>query len=180
MVRGGRGPSSLGRHSNSEHVAKRLPPLGKYRDRRGLVPVPQQLGTRTFAMQKNVFAPVKGDEMDATVEQAAEWAEALLQRSYRGPGDTIEAAMYRAETRFGIAAQTFWTLRYRRPRDILASVYLRLQAAYEAEVAVGAARLKHEAELTKQVGGNDAATADLLAQAEALVREVESEEGGGK
>jgi hypothetical protein len=86
---------------------------------------------------------------EAVVDEAAHWAEALLQRTYRGPGDTIEAASYRAEQKYGVPAQTFWSLRYRRPKDILASVYRTLQAAYEAECGRQEAKLRHELELVK-------------------------------
>lgn len=107
----------------------------------------------------------RDDKMsDAVVTQASTWADALLSKVHRGPGDTIDAAMFRAEAKYGIPANVFWTLRYRRPKDILASVYLRLQAAYQAECDRQEARLRHEINLTKQVMGDDAT--------EAVVRKV--------
>jgi hypothetical protein len=108
---------------------------------------------------------------DAVVNRAASWADALLAKVHRGPGDTIDAAMYRAESKYGIPAQTFWSLRYRPPKDILASVYLRLQSAYEAECAKQEAKLRHEIEMTKRVMG-DAAPEALVREAEALVRKA--------
>src|SRR6185369_954370 len=92
----------------------------------------------TLRQEQEVF------DGEAVVDEAAFWAEALLQRSYRGPGDTIEAATYRAEQKYGVPAQTFWALRYRRPKDILASIYRTLEAAYEAECGRQEARLRHE------------------------------------
>ena len=93
---------------------------------------------------------------EAVVDEAAHWAEALLQRTYRGPGDTIEAASYRAEQKYGVPAQTFWALRYRKPKDILASIYRTLQSAYEAECGRQEARLRHELELVKALPRNEA------------------------
>jgi hypothetical protein len=63
-------------------------------------------------------------------DQAAGWARDLIARESRGPGDT-ENAMRRLEARYGIAFGALWALRYRAPRDIMASVYFRLRAAYD-------------------------------------------------
>ncbi len=94
-------------------------------------------------------------EAEATVDEASGWADALLQRSYRGPGDTVEAATYRAEQKYGVPAQTFWALRYRRPKGILANIYLTLKAAYEAECGRQEARLRHELEMAKALEGSE-------------------------
>lgn len=67
------------------------------------------------------------------VEQATIWARALVQREARGPGD-IPAAMHRLAARHGISHHAFWTLRYRAPRDVAASIYFRLKEAYEYEI----------------------------------------------
>ena len=107
-----------------------------------------------------------------TVLEAAQWAEALLQRSYRGPGDTIEAASYRAEQKYGVPAQTFWALRYRKPTGILAHIYLTLKSAYEAECGRQEARLRHELELAKALGGS--------ATMEAAIREAEAALGSAQ
>ncbi len=107
-----------------------------------------------------------------TVLEAAQWAEALLQRSYRGPGDTIEAASYRAEQKYGVPAQTFWALRYRKPNGILAHIYLTLKSAYEAECGRQEARLRHELELAKALGGS--------ATMEAAIREAEAALGSAQ
>ena len=105
---------------------------------------------------------------EAVVDEAAHWAEALLQRTYRGPGDTIEAASYRAEQKYGVPAQTFWSLRYRKPKDILASIYRTLQAAYETECGRQEARLRHELEITKQLPATPARLR-LIAETEAVL-----------
>jgi hypothetical protein len=105
---------------------------------------------------------------EAVVNDAAGWAEALLQRTYRGPGDTIEAATYRAEQKYGVPAQTFWALRYRKPKDILASIYRTLEAAYEAECGRQEARLRHELEVAKALKGNPSLAA-AISEAEAEI-----------
>jgi len=113
---------------------------------------------------------------EAVVNEAATWAETLLQRSYRGPGDTIEAATYRAEQKYGVPAQTFWALRYRKPKDILASVYRTLQAAYEAECGRQEARLRHEIEMARALQGGAALEA-AISEAEAALSSAESKTG---
>jgi hypothetical protein len=102
----------------------------------------------------------------SAVDEAAVWADQLVSRVYRGPGDTIEAAHHRAEKKYGVPAQTFWALRYRRPKDLLASVYRQLRSAYQQEVERQEAKLRHELECTKLLP----ATPDRLN----LIREVEA------
>lgn len=108
-------------------------------------------------------------EAEAVVDDAAKWADSLLARTYRGPGDTIEAATYRAEQKYGVPAQTFWALRYRRPNDLLASIYLKLKSAYEHECQRQEAKLLHELALTKEMLGDAATGNPAVEQAEALV-----------
>lgn len=107
---------------------------------------------------------------DAFVVDAQRWAGALLTREHRGPGDTLDAAMWRAEQKWGIDRSTFWSLRYRPPRDIVVSVYMRLKAAYEHEVERQEARLAHELLLAK-AAGLDAVSSAVVAEAEAFLRE---------
>ena len=124
----------------------------------------------TLRQEQEVF------DGEAVVDEAAHWAEALLQRSYRGPGDTIEAATYRAEQKYGVPAQTFWALRYRKPKDILASIYRTLQSAYEAECGRQEARLRHELALVKALPSTPAREA-LVADAEAALGAAPSRTG---
>ena len=119
-------------------------------------------------MRKNLWTKEKElFEADA-VDEAATWADFLLSRTYRGPGDTIEAARYRAEQKYGIPAATFWALRYRRPRAILAGLYGRIRAAYEAECDRQETRLRHELEIAKALPATPARLA-LIAETEALL-----------
>lgn len=107
-------------------------------------------------------------EAEAMVDDAAKWADALLHRTYRGPGDTIEAARYRAEQKYGVPAQAFWALRYRKPKNILAPIYAALRAAYEAECGRQEARLRHELEMAKALNGG-ANLAAAISEAEAAL-----------
>lgn len=115
-------------------------------------------------------------DADATVDEAAGWANALLSRAYRGPGDTIEAATYRAEQKWGIPAQTFWALRYRKPKGILAHIYQRLEAAYKAECERQEARLRHELALVEALPRNEARQV-LIDTARAALGTAESKTG---
>lgn len=105
---------------------------------------------------------------DELVTQASHWSKHLLARVYLGPGDTVEAAMYRAEQRYGVPAQAFWALRYRKPKDILASVYLKLKSAYEHECERQEAKLRYELEMAKALKGSETLEA-AISEAEAAL-----------
>jgi hypothetical protein len=101
------------------------------------------------------------------VDQAAEWAKELTRSETRGPGDQPNA-WRRLEARYGISAHTFWSLRYRKPQDIAVSIYMRLQAAYQAECERQMRRLEHELEITKAIAG---ASNAVVVKAQAVVGE---------
>lgn len=104
--------------------------------------------------------------------QAKGWANGLIRASHRGPGDTVDAAMHRAARKHGIDPKVLWRLRYRTPKDMLATVYLKVRAAYEAECERQEARLRHELEITKTLP----TTADrlrLIGEVEAVLGQVE-------
>ena len=82
------------------------------------------------------------------VSDAQGWANELVRRESRGSGDS-ENAMRRLEARYGIPWRTFWTLRYRPPRDVMHSIYVRLGRAYQAECERQERLLRHEIEITK-------------------------------
>lgn len=114
-------------------------------------------------------------DADSVVEDAAKCAAALWQKTHAGMGDTQEAAMYRAAAKYGVEPGTFWALRYRRPKAILAHIYLRLKAAYEAECGRQEARLRHELELTKALPATPARLA-LVAETEAFLGKAQRPE----
>lgn len=104
------------------------------------------------------------------VDQAAEWAKELTRSETRGPGD-LPRAWQRLEARYGISEHTFWSLRYRKPQDIAVSIYMRLQAAYQAECERQMRRLEHELEITKAIAG---ASDPVVGEVQALVGQEET------
>ena len=87
----------------------------------------------------------------AYVDRAATMAEAMVRRETRGPGDT-ENAMRRLATRYGIPHGTFWSLKYRRPKDMLVSVFAKLSEAYDAECIRQQRLLDHERSIAAAAG----------------------------
>lgn len=105
------------------------------------------------------------------VTDARTWANELIRRESRGPGD-MENAMRRLENRYGVPWRVFWKLRYRPPSDIMAGVYFQLKEAYERECTRQRGLLQHEIEITRLIAGPDA---PAVRAAEALVRAIEDE-----
>lgn len=103
------------------------------------------------------------------VASAKSWADDLVRRESRGPGD-MENAMRRLESRYGIPWRTFWALRYRPPTDLFVSVYNRLHAAYEAERERQIRLLSHETAITKIIAGP---ASPAVVAADAVVRTEE-------
>ncbi len=60
----------------------------------------------------------------AYIDTAKGMAGFVLEREYRGPGDTIEAAAYRAQHKYGVAATLLMRLRHREVRDMLMSNFM--------------------------------------------------------
>ncbi len=131
--------------------------------------------TPLFREQEVFDAGVIETDPSKVVAKASFWSNALWQKAHDGMGDTQEASMYRAAERYGVEPQTFWALRYRPPKDILASIYFRLFAAYEAECGRQEARLRHELELTKKLPATESRLA-LIAETEALLGSAHRED----
>jgi hypothetical protein len=129
-----------------------------------LVLTASNLAAEDFQVRKNSLRESIVTDTTA-VDQAAAWAKRLTQSEARGPGD-LENAWRRLGQRYGVPWRAFWSLRYRRPNEIAASIYLRLQAAYEAECERQVRRLTHELELTRAKAG---ASHPAVVAAEALV-----------
>ena len=87
-------------------------------------------------------------KMTMAVTEAKGWVGAMLQREARGSGD-LNNAMDRLARRHHLPRATLWSLRYRPPKDIFASTYFAIRAAYEAETIRQAGILKHEIEITQ-------------------------------
>ncbi len=109
----------------------------------------------------------------SVVDEAAGWADMLVRREHRGPGDTIDAARLRAARKHRLPEQVLWALRYRKPKRIWADIYKRLEMAVAAEVKSQEARLAHEIELTRALGLSPAGSA-LVDEAAALLGTAES------
>jgi nitrogenase molybdenum-iron protein alpha/beta subunit len=65
------------------------------------------------------------------ISTAKGMADFLLTREHRGPGDTIEAAAYRLQTRFGVPVTVLMRLRHREVKDMLMSNFMALADAYQ-------------------------------------------------
>lgn len=70
--------------------------------------------------------------MSAYVSEAKEMANWLLKREHRGPGDTIEAAAYRLQTKYGLPVALLMRLRHREVKDMLISSFVAISSAYQA------------------------------------------------
>lgn len=111
----------------------------------------------------------------SVVDEAATWADLLVKREHRGPGDTIDAARLRAARKYHVPEQALWSLRYRRPKDIAGSIYRTLQRAVAAECERQEAKLRHELEITKALPPTAARLA-LIAETEAVLGSMASAE----
>lgn len=111
----------------------------------------------------------------SVVDEAASWADLLVRREHRGPGDTIDAARTRAARKHKVPEQALWALRYRKPKRIWADLYKRLEQAVAAEIQSQEARLAHEIAVTKAITTSQAGRA-LVDEAEALLGASAGEE----
>lgn len=101
----------------------------------------------------------------AYVNEAKGMAEFLLNKEFRGPGDTIEAASHRAEVKYRVPASFLLRLRNRTVKDMLVSNFMALATAYvKATEAVDRA-YDHEKSLA--VNPTILRLADLVAGASA-------------
>jgi len=101
----------------------------------------------------------------SSIDLAKGWASDLIRREARGPGD-LDNAMRRLEVCYGVPYSTWWSLRYRPPKDMLLTVFERLRDAYRAECERQIKRLEHDITITKAIAGDNHAA---IRAAEALV-----------
>lgn len=78
---------------------------------------------------------------DKLVDEARGYALGLWRHVHRGLGDTQENAMHEAARLAKVTPNTIWKLRYRRPREIGASIYFKLKAAHARHVQSVEARV---------------------------------------
>lgn len=112
----------------------------------------------------------------SVVDEAATWAELLVRREHRGPGDTIDAARQRAARKHKLPEQVLWSLRYRKPKRIWADLYKKLEQAVAAEIQSQEARLAHELEIHKATLAATAAGRALVSEAASLLASSQVEE----
>lgn len=112
-------------------------------------------------------------------DQARGWARDLVLRESRGPGDT-DNAMRRVEARYGISFGVLWALRYRAPKDIMASVYFRLRAAYEDACERQLRALQHELTVAKASWPDSNSVRAAEAVVERAMALIPRSDGGGE
>lgn len=110
-----------------------------------------------------------------SVDMASDYANRMVLREARGPGDT-EAAMRRVEARTGIGFSTLWSLRYRPPKTIDRDLFQRIKGAYLSLCERQLASLKHELAV-ETARGTDDDFSDLVAEAENLVAKLKAAQG---
>lgn len=108
---------------------------------------------------------------EALVSDARHWANSLVAREARGPGDT-DNAMRRLSQRYGLDYAALWSLRYRPPKRIFVDVYFALRDAYAAECERQLRLLNHELTITKAKAGADR---NSVRAASALVHAADDE-----
>lgn len=83
------------------------------------------------------------------VQEARTMAEVILRAAHRGPGDTVDAAMHRAERLYGAPASWLHRLRYRSRElnDLPTSVFFTILKAYRAACEAGERAYLAEREL---------------------------------
>lgn len=90
------------------------------------------------------------------VDEAASWADLIVRREHRGPGDTLDAARMRAARKHRLPEQTLWSLRYRKPKDLSASIYRALYRAYVAETQSMEAKIAENIKLLEALPASPA------------------------
>jgi hypothetical protein len=105
----------------------------------------------------------------AYVNEAKSMADFIVSKSHRGPGDTVDAAMHRAERLYGVPASWLHRLRYREIADMPTSAFFAIFNGYRA--ACDAAERAYENERARH-----APDAALVRFADALARQKTTEE----
>ena len=100
------------------------------------------------------------------VSEARGMADFILHRVHRGPGDTVEAAIHRAESQYGAPASWLHRLRYRHDlRDMPVSAFFAIFNAYRAACDAGQRAFEAERELADARNSKLVRLADLVAGA---------------
>lgn len=97
------------------------------------------------------------------VSSARGMSDFILQSTYRGPGDTVDAAMHRAERMYGAPASWMHRLRYRSIKDMPVSAYAAIARAYKAALEASERAYAAERELAHARNSKLLGIADALA-----------------
>lgn len=108
------------------------------------------------------------------VSNAKGMSEFILERTFRGPGDTVDAAMHRAERLYGAPATWMRRLRYRSIKDMPVSAYAAIFRAYEAVRIASVKSYEAERELAHERGSKLLGLTDTLVGASVAGRAAES------
>lgn len=87
------------------------------------------------------------------VAEAAQWADKLTNDAEQTHGSK-EAALEAVARKTGVNHSTLWSLRYRKPKDIAVSIYMKLKGAYERELMRQEGLLRHDNEIRRAKVGN--------------------------
>lgn len=97
------------------------------------------------------------------VNESKRMAEYILAKVHRGPGDTVDAAMHRAERMFGVPANWLHRLRYREVSDLPTSAFFAIANAYRAACEGSERMYKAERELADARNSKLLGLADFVA-----------------
>lgn len=81
------------------------------------------------------------------VSESKRMADFILHKVHRDPGDTVDAAMHRAERLYGVPASWLHRLRYREVKDLPVSAFFAIVNAYNAAAEAGERAYLAEREL---------------------------------
>lgn len=120
------------------------------------------------------------------VDQASEWTHEMVMRDLRGPGD-LENAMQRVGRRIGVGYRLLWNLRYRKPKDLPASAFLKIWTAWDEFQENQMKRLSDDVEAAQAtprhnhhfVASSAALVAEYLGQDEPSVAPSQNAGAGG-
>lgn len=107
---------------------------------------------KTFAKKANAIKPAD------LVDEAASWAARLTKEAEAETGKT-DAALETVARQTGVNESTLWRLRYRKPKDLAVSVYMKLKAAIEVAEKRQNERINHGTQVARSLG---VANSDVL------------------
>lgn len=107
------------------------------------------------------------------VAEAAKWADDLTKVAEQTLASK-EAALEAVARKTGVNHSTLWSLRYRKPKDIAVSIYMKLKGAYERELVRQEGLLRHDNEISRARLGS---AHNLVAQTDAFLAALNAEKG---